>query len=173
MVRYEKIGNISTFIASNCKRGVFMWKYFLMVIMLFGFFLAGCSDNGLSGFKPPAAFVNIGYEKYETDLGTYCWKGTCVDTVRPVERLEGKEPIIVKAGETITFEMDYDPKPNEIHLIQFHDDQEKEITVSDNSFTAPTEAGIYYYSYGVWWMDEKEEHLSLGDAFYAFAIEIK
>ena len=41
------------------------------------------------------------------DLGTYCWKGTCVDTVGPLERLEGKEPIIVKAGETIYFEMDY------------------------------------------------------------------
>ena len=78
-----------------------------MVIMLFGLFLAGCTNNGLSGFKPPAAFVIIGVEKYEMDLGTYCWKGTCVDTVGPLERLEGKEPIIVKAGETIYFEMDY------------------------------------------------------------------
>jgi hypothetical protein len=150
-----------------------MWKYFLMVSILFGLLIAGCSNNGLSVSKPPEAFVIIDGEKYEMDLGTYCWKGTCVDTAGPVERLEGKEPIIVKAGEKISFEMDYDPNPNKIHLVQFHDNEEKQMTVSDNCFTAPTEAGIYYYSYGVWWMDEKEEHLSHGDAFYSFAIEVK
>ncbi|GAM12422.1 hypothetical protein [Mesobacillus selenatarsenatis] len=150
-----------------------MWKYFLAVVMLFGVILAGCSNGGLSGAKPPSAFVKIGDEKYDTDLGTYCWKGTCVDTAGRVERLEGTEPIIVKAGEAISFEMDYNPKPNKIHLVQFHNNEEKKITVSDNSFTVPTEAGIYYYSYGVWWMDEKEEHLSHGDAFYGFVIEVK
>lgn len=150
-----------------------MWKYFLAVVILFGVILTGCSNGGLSGSKPPAAFVIIADEKYETDLGTYCWKGTCVDTVGPVERLEGNEPIIVKAGETIYFEMDYDPKPNEIHLNQYHENEEKKITVSDNSFTAPSETGIYYYSYGVWWMDEKDERVSNGDAFYGFMIEVK
>jgi hypothetical protein len=144
-----------------------------MTVMLCGLILAGCSNNGLSGFKPPAVFVKIGDDKFETDLGTYCWKATCVDTAGPVERLKGVEPVIVKAGETISFFMDYEPKPNKIHLIYFKDDQEKETKVADNRFTAPTQEGIYYYSYGVWWMDEKDEHLSHGDAFYAFVIEVK
>lgn len=65
------------------------------------------------------------------------------------------------------------PKPNEIHLNQYHENQEKKISFFDNSFTAPTEAGIYHYSYGVWWMDEKDERLSHGDAFYGLVIEVK
>ncbi|MBS8263788.1 hypothetical protein DYI25_04935 [Mesobacillus boroniphilus] len=148
-------------------------NYIFMVLIISGVFLVGCSNNGLSGAEPPGAFVKIGNEKFETDLGTYCWKATCVDTAGPVERLEGKEPIIVKKGETISFEMDYDPKPNEIHLIQYNDNQEKEVMVTDNKISAPTEPGIYYYSYGVWWMDEKEAHVSHGDAFYAFVLEVK
>lgn len=144
-----------------------------MGVMFLVVTLAGCSNDGLSGGKPPEVFVKIGDEKFETDLGTYCWKGTCVDTAGPIERLEGKEPIIVKAGETIYFEMDYDPKPNEIHLNQYHEKEEKKISVSDNRFTAPSEAGIYHYSYGVWWMDEKDEGFSLGDAFYGFVVEVK
>ncbi|WP_286183570.1 hypothetical protein [Bacillus sp. ISL-55] len=85
-----------------------MWKYLLAVVMFFLVILTGCSNGGLFGAEPPAVFLEIGDEKYETDLGTYCWKATCVDTAGPVERLEGEEPIIVKAGETISFDMDYD-----------------------------------------------------------------
>lgn len=48
-----------------------------------------------------------------------------------------------------------------------------EIEVNDQKFTAPDEKGIYYYSYGVWWMDEKEENVSNGDASYVFVLEVK
>ena len=50
--------------------------------------------------------------------------------------------------------------------------KELEVVVKDNHFTAPTQKGVYYYSYGVWWMDGKEENLSHGDAFYAFVLEV-
>ncbi|KKI89294.1 hypothetical protein WQ54_27395 [Bacillus sp. SA1-12] len=133
----------------------------------------GCSKEGMSGEKPPEVYIKIGNEKYETKLGTYCWKGVCADTAGPVDLLKGKEPIKVIPGEKIFFIMDYEPKPNEFHLIQINEKNENEILVKENGFSAPTQKGVYYYSYGVWWMDEKEENLSHGDAFYAFVLEVK
>ncbi len=141
-----------------------------------GTILLGCSKGVTLEEKPPNALLKINNETYETTLGTYCWNGegvsTCVDTAGPVELLEGKQPIKVKPGENITFVMDYNPKPNEFYVLQIHDNEEHAIEVKDNSFSAPAQKGVYYYSYGVWWMDEKVEHLSHGDAFYAFALEV-
>ena len=57
----------------------------------------GCSNEGLSGGKPPKAFIEIENGRFETTLGTYCWngggKGTCIDTAGPIELLEGKKPL--------------------------------------------------------------------------------
>lgn len=149
----------------------------LVGILLIGCLLIGCSNNEpLSGSEPPEARIQIGDTSYETVLGTYCWDGigesTCVDTAGPKELLAGKEPIKVKSGDVITFIMDYEPKPNEFHVMQISDNGEQEIKVENNWFTAPKEKGIYYYSYGVWWMDEEQEHVSHGDAFYNFVLEV-
>ena len=150
-----------------------MWKFLLMFVLITGSFLTGCSNGILSGAKPPKAFLKIEGTEYETDLGSYCWKNACVDTARGVERLKGKEPIIVKPGQTISFVVKYEPKPNQSHLFQFSNGQEEDITVEKNHFSAPTETGVYYYSFGVGWMDEEDEHLSHGDASYGFVIEVE
>ena len=150
-----------------------MNKWLLPAITLMVLILSGCLNSAVLEGKPPKVFMKIGSEKYETTLGTYCWKSTCVDTAGPIEMLEDKEPIKIKPGETITFVMDFEPKPNEFHVLQMSEDGETEITLQDNHFTAPTEQGVYYYSYGVWWLDEKEENLSHGDAFYAFVLEVE
>ncbi|MGE7946244.1 hypothetical protein [Lysinibacillus sp. NPDC093688] len=151
-----------------------MKKYFLYLIALLVLTITGCSNtNGLSGEKPPKVFIDIENKKFETTLGTYCWQTGCVDTVGPVELLEGKNPIKVKSGEKITLVMDYEPKPNEFHVAQISNNKETEVMVKDNHFTAPTQRGVYYYSYGVWWKDEKEANVSHGDAFYAFALEVE
>jgi len=50
---------------------------------------------------------------------------------------------------------------------------ENEVLIEENSYIAPIRKGTYYYSYGVWWMDDKEENVSHGDAFYAFVLEVK
>jgi len=150
-----------------------MNKCLSILVVLFVLTFMGCSKEGMSGEKPPEVYIKIGNVKYETKLGSYCWKGTCADTAGPVERLKGKEPIKVIPSEKISFIMDYEPKPNEFHLIQINESNENEILVKENGFSAPTQKGVYYYSYGVWWMDEKEENLSHGDAFYAFVLEVK
>lgn len=166
-----------------------MKKITFLGVLFIALLLGACSasndksaDTILSGDKPPNVVVKIDGEKYETVLGSYCWEisstgnkktAECVDTSGPVDLLKDKEPIQIKAGEEVTLNMDYTPKPNEMHLSQMKSDGEMEIEVNDNQFTAPDEKGIYFYSYGVWWMDEEDKDLSHGDAFYAFSLEAK
>lgn len=159
-----------------------MLKWFGLLLLVIN--VVGCSNhsnnsnnNGMTGNKPPKTKIDVGNKSYETILGTYCWnhegKGECVDTAEPVELLKDQTPISVHPGEKITFKMNYEPKPNEIHVEQMTENNSIEIPVKDNSFYAPNEKDIYYYSYGVWWMDEKEENVSNGDAFYAFVIKVE
>lgn len=162
-----------------------MKKITFLGVLFIALILSSCNGSNnkstgkvLSGEKPPNVIVEIDGETYETILGSYCWdvsKGVseCIDTAGPVDLLRDKEPIQIKAGEEITFNMDYTPKPNKIHLSQIKSDDEMEIEINENQFTAPEEKGTYFYSYGVWWMDEEEEHLSHGSASYAFSIEVK
>jgi hypothetical protein len=154
-----------------------MSKLLAASLLFLLFNLMGCSNNGMVGDKPPKAMIQIGKQTFETKLGTYCWnsngQGKCVDTAGPVELLKGKKPIEVRPGEIVTFKMNYNPKPNEFHLIQMNKNKEMDVVLEKGHFTAPTHKGVYYYSYGVWWKDKKDEHVSKGDAFYAFAIEVK
>ena len=163
-----------------------MRKFSIVTIMCFILILTACNgifikntdgSGNLSRNMPPIVNIEIDGVKHETKLGSYCWesngKAECVDTAGPVELLANDEPIQIKSGEQITLTMDYTPKPNEIHLSQIKNNEEIEIEIKDQKFTAPDEKGIYYYSYGVWWMDEKEENVSHGDAFYAFVLEVK
>lgn len=159
-----------------------MNRWLLSFIVLIAITIAGCSKsesstNEMTGSKPPIAMIKIGEETFSTKLGSYCWavrnKGTCVDTAGPVELLKNEKPIRVKAGEEVTFEMDYEPKPNEVHVTQINENKETDVLVDDNHFTAPMEKGVYYYSYAVWWMDKKESNVSTGDAFYAFVLEVR
>jgi uncharacterized lipoprotein NlpE involved in copper resistance len=154
------------------KEGAYMNKWLVISLLCILFTFIGCSNNRMVGEKPPKALIKIGNETYETTLGSYCWNGSCVDTAGPVELLEGKKPIKVKPGENVTFVMDYEQKPNKFHIVQKIENRETKVVVEDNRFVAPKEKGIYYYSYGVWWMDEKEANLSHGDASYAFALEV-
>jgi hypothetical protein len=138
--------------------------------------LIGCSSQQIVGDKPPTVMISIGNEIYETKLGSYCWQngntGACVDTVGPVDLLADAPPIRVKPGELITFVMNYEPQPNEFHVVQMTENKETDIELKENHIIAPEEKGIYYYSYGVWWMDENKKNVSHGDAFYAFVIEV-
>ncbi|WP_349410034.1 hypothetical protein [Pseudalkalibacillus sp. SCS-8] len=147
-----------------------MYKTISMLIVLI--IMIGCSDESLSGQKPPIATIEIGNEEYRTTLGTYCWKNTCADAVGPFEMLKGKTPIHVRSGETISLNIDYKPKPNKFHLVQIVDENKKEVPLKDNQFTAPQKQGVYYYSYGVWWKDEQKKNGSHGSAFYAFVLKV-
>lgn len=156
-----------------------------MMLLFSLVFLVACGVNGPNGGdstgyrdKPPAVFVQVGEEKYETVLGTYCWsgdgEGRCVDTVGPVELLEGKNPIRVRPGEKISFVIDGGLEPSEVYveMMSENDRAGVEVEVVDDAITAPLDGGVYYYSYGAWWTEEGNQEVSRGDAFYAFGIEV-
>ncbi|WP_203362990.1 hypothetical protein [Bacillus sp. REN10] len=150
----------------------------ILFIFILSFCLTGCANDKPTALeKPPNASIQIGEHSYETTLGSYCWseegKGTCVDKAGPVELLEKQTPIEVSPGEKITFTLDYEPKPTEEHVTQFHHNEEMDVQVKDQQFTAPLKKGVYYYGYSVWWNDEKEPNVSKGDAVYTFVIEVK
>lgn len=150
-----------------------MKKWVFMVTVLLGLTLIiGFSIGGLIESKPPKTKITVGNETYETVLGSYCWGSKCVDTVGPHELLEGEETIKVKPGEKISIVMEYKLKPNEFNVAQIDDNEETEVEIKNNGFKAPTEKGMYYYAYSVWWMDDKEKNLSHGDAYYAFVLEV-
>lgn len=137
---------------------------------------AGQTEEDLPGTRPPAVFVEVGGQRYETVLGTYCWRGEkagrCVDTVGPVELLAGKEPIPVQPGETIRIIVEGKLKPTEVSLELLKDSGGISVELKDDHFHAPLEKGVYYYTFGAWWRAEDPLHGSLGDAFYAFVIEV-
>lgn len=165
-----------------------MKKIISIAIILIVLLLSGCNDKtskqadkpgGLSGDKPPNVSLKINGEIYETTIGSYCWesdsKGSaeCIDTAGAVDLLKDREPIQVQSGELVTLVMDYEPKPNDIYLTETKESVEHKIKDFDNEFVAPKEKGVYFYDYKVWWIDENDDKLSLGDAHYAFVIEVQ
>ncbi|MFJ7747901.1 hypothetical protein [Peribacillus sp. NPDC097295] len=157
-----------------------MKKWLVLSFVLLN--LMGCSDKNSKEVveeKPPKVLIKLANETYETKLGTYCWSdnkvNTCVDMAGPVELLADKKPIEALPGEKVTLKMDYEPKPNEMHVTQFNANEknkETEIHLRDNQFTVPKEKGIYYYAYSAGWTDEKDASVSKGDALYAFVLEV-
>ncbi|PEJ57161.1 hypothetical protein CN692_13490 [Bacillus sp. AFS002410] len=155
-----------------------MSKRLIVSLLFILFTFTACSQNdSLKGDKPPKTQIKVGNQTYETKLGTYCWESKgqaeCVDTAGPIELLKDEKKIPVKAGEVVKIVMNYSPKPGEIHLNEIVNNKESEVIIENNHFTVPTKKGIYYYSYGVYWRDKKDKHVSHGDAFYAFALEVK
>ncbi|PFA69212.1 hypothetical protein CN378_04880 [Bacillus sp. AFS015802] len=140
--------------------------FILIVIM------AGCS-NSQSNEKPPIASLEVDDDRYETTLGSYCWGRTCADAERsPRELLKGKKPVKIKSGETVSLDIDYKTKPNDFNLNQHMDEKQTAVKLQNDHFITPEKPGIYYYTYSVWWLDDKKENVSNGSAIYAFALEV-
>lgn len=154
---------------------MFKWGIGICVLLL----LAACASKParLEGEGPPKATIQAGGRTYETKLGTYCWStssgGKCVDAVGPEQLLKGKQPITVKPGAEIAFKIDYEPQPNEFHLSQISGSDYADVPLEGQTFRAPSQPGLYYYTYGVWWKDPKDPRVSNGDAFYSFALKVK
>lgn len=135
--------------------------------------LAGCSAHETVGdATPPAAQVVINDTTYDAVLGTYCWANTCVDKAGPVELLADVAPIAVQGGEQVHVVIDGDVQPNEVHVAQIVGEVTREVALNDGQLIVPYEEGIYYYSYGAWWLDEEDAQVSKGDAFYAFSLQV-
>ncbi|PPA69627.1 hypothetical protein [Jeotgalibacillus proteolyticus] len=147
-----------------------MGKVFSGFIALIIFIMAGCTASGTQ-FGPPKAMLKIGTETYETTLGSYCWSGNghgvCADAAGPEDALENEPGIQVPAGEEIVIELQTDLMPDRTELTQ----NNKNVQSASFQFEAPEVPGIYYYSWGMWWMSDKENDVT-GDVFYLFKLEV-
>ncbi|MFS0784033.1 hypothetical protein [Bacillus sp. 1P06AnD] len=158
-----------------------MKKKKLSILLAAIFLLVGCSktENGLSGAKPPDVLISAESGRLKSTLGTYCWsskgRGVCADTAGPYELLKDKKPLAVEPNERVSIEMDFEPKPDEIHFTKMVEENKEEELKLENgqTFQAPGQKGIYTYVYSVWWMDNKHKNTSLGDAFYTFKLEVE
>ena len=84
--------------------------------------------------------------------------------------LKDSETIKVEPGQTVKFMMDFEPPPTTINLTTLNENEEEiSIELQDVHFSAPSQKGIYYYSYSSKW---QKDELSIGDAHYAFALEV-
>ena len=145
-------------------------KWLFCFVVLFGVCFSGCTFNSLQGDTPPNVSIDIAGKSYPAKLGTYCWQERCVDTSGPIDMLKDSETIKVEPGQTIKFMMDFEPPLTTIELSIFTENEEEvSIELQDVYFSAPTQKGIYYYSYSLTW---RKDELSIGDAHYAFALEV-
>ncbi|KPB05097.1 hypothetical protein [Bacillus sp. CHD6a] len=148
----------------------------LGVAMLF--ILSGCTGptgvDDAEWMTPPEAVVIVDGDTYETVRGSFCWsnkrQGGCEDHSGSVDLLANKEPIIVAPGEEITIDIPDGPEPSEYSVDFSLTDQYENIVVLavENKFSAPTEEGLYYFSYFARWENKTYD----GDAYYAFLIEV-
>ncbi|WP_419881602.1 hypothetical protein ACN6MY_19180 [Peribacillus sp. B-H-3] len=154
-------------------------KRWMSLLCLIIAILAGCTNSHEKESRPPKAEIVTGGKHYKTVLGSYCWedgdKGVCVDSVwtKGGKRPLAVPPIAVQPGADIEVKIDYDPQPNEIHLSQVNGKKEIVLPVEKGHFKAPRNTGTYNYTYSVWWMDEKDKHLSHGDASYEFDLNVQ
>ncbi|WP_133058604.1 hypothetical protein [Halalkalibacter urbisdiaboli] len=148
-----------------------IWLFIVLVVVIFS---AGCSVTELEGDTPPIPSVTVGEENIEVVRASYCWNTGCVDYAGPPEILEGKVPFQVQKGENIKIQFDYEPKPFSISVSRMLDTDQEWVKdeLVNGVLTVPNEEGIYYYDFLVNWHSEDGKY-SLGDSFYAFAIEVK
>lgn len=124
----------------------------------------------------PETKVVVNQKTYGAHMASYCWMGLdnqskCVNTLGATDLLKEKRKIKVKRGEKVSLIVRSHLKPNETSLYLVNGGTQKNVKLINNTFTAPTERGTYYYTYGAWWM-KSDKILSHGDVFYVFALKV-
>ncbi|CAM4436432.1 hypothetical protein [Paenibacillus tarimensis] len=122
--------------------------------------------------KPPLPEVHTADgTSIDVYLGSYCWGNTCADSVGAEEILKDKNKQTVPAGMVISFAFD-GKQPTETGMSLMHDGKLTKVAFEDQSFKAPAEPGVYYYSLFAKWRKTPDSKIS-DDASYVFAVEVK
>jgi hypothetical protein len=129
--------------------------------------------------KSPADFdVSTPEVGISAVLDKYCWESeekTCSIEPSDVQKLvEGYVPLDAEKGQLITYRQAIDierpdfPKFDELRIIQYRMQGEKEVKLVENGFLAPEEEGKYYYLVHLKWNGDL-----VGEAYYAFSLYVK
>ena len=169
-----------------------MKKVKIILIILIGIFLVGCSENDIIEevipeepteelLSSPDVSLHVGDLTINGTLDRYCWEEggtTCsLEPTSPKERLKEERPlrvnpevkvnIIIGTSDPLLFPIEL-LTPDNIELIQTNKDEKTTIEVENKQFTAPKEEGDYYYSAIFTWDGDQK-----GQAIYAFSLWVK
>lgn len=123
------------------------------------------------GSKPPLPVIEAEGKVLTVYQSSYCWGSTCADYIGPEEMLKDKPKEQVDASAQITFTFDV-KHPTEINLQRFEDGTSTDVKLTDDSFQAPQEPGVYFYNLSAFWMMEGSSTISEGSSSYVFVIEV-
>jgi hypothetical protein len=129
-------------------------------------------DGGELGETPPQPLIKAGEKALTVYQSSYCWSTVCADYVDPEDMLKDKPMEQVESGAPISFVFKNVKQPTEINVTRSQNGTFTQEALIGNSFTAPKEKGIYYYSLSAYWLKDKEKRISEGDSSYVFVIEV-
>ncbi len=149
-----------------------LWMLLCIVVVV----MMGCAERDPSnagglGDSPPQPQIRVEGKGISVYQSSYCWTDTCVDYISPVDMLKEKHKEQVEADAQLTYQFDVE-SPTEVSLTQHHNGAIVRVALSGNTFQAPNEAGIYYYSLSARWLKDIEKRVSRGSSDYVFVIEV-
>lgn len=173
-----------------------MRKTKIILLILIGIFLVGCSKNveedlpkepieetSIEIGNPPNVYIVFDDHGTPVTLDKYCWdeeendKTCSIEPTPPEELLRGQTHLSVAQGAELSFSLPapYPSssatellQPDKIELIQTKKDEKSTIEVTNKEFTAPNEKGVYYYS-AILTFDGDIK----GEAIYAFSLSVR
>lgn len=138
----------------------------LVVLVVLGvgiYFFIGLFNN-----NPPSPTITYNEKKLEVARGSYCWTGSCADTISPPRLIEHNEikPVIVLPESELKIEFEKEPNANTLGVNRWLNENDLEdVSLKNNVLIVPKEKGVYIYDVHASW--EK------GSSSYAFVIEVR
>ncbi|PZD96758.1 hypothetical protein DNH61_06055 [Paenibacillus sambharensis] len=102
---------------------------------------------------------------------SYCWTNGCADYIGPYHMLKDSEKQTVAAGAELRVSFE-GRQPDQVSVSLFSDDEIVDVSIQDQVFHAPEEAGVYYYLLSASWVNKQNSQVSDGSSAYAFAVEV-
>ncbi|SFA85731.1 MULTISPECIES: hypothetical protein [unclassified Bacillus (in: firmicutes)] len=124
------------------------------------------------GTRPPEPTVTVAQKSVQTTEGSYCWDGLlragCVDKAYTSVYHMGnkKNAVVVEPNSTIMINFDREPIDGTLEVEKWLNEDEVEgIDMNHETFTAPSEKGLYVYHIMAHWKQ--------GGGSYAFSIKVE
>ena len=138
----------------------------IFAVLIAGALFVACSRGGFIGEgEPPLPKVTADGISVPVSQSSYCWGSKCADYADAKTMLQNNNKTAMRPGTAIKIAFK-GAEPRELHVTQQTSDGTfGEVKPEGNSFSAPTEPGIYYYAVSGWWKG--------GSSSGVFAIEVK
>lgn len=152
--------------------GARMSKMNISVKIMIGFIIILSLSIVIFGkLGPPKPLVMAEGQQITTEQGSYCWNtlvsNTCVDKISPIDMMVESHTMPTAVSPNSTIEITFKKSPIADIIVNRwqRSDENEGITMTNHTFTAPENPGVYIYSvYGEWVQ---------GSSSVVFAIEVQ